>query len=830
MTHKQAAAAAAAAHDSTSDCHHGRPCPHRHSAKAQTPWTPQIVVSTRTAQVGVRIGAEVRPAAAPRSPGMQSSRGLWHLPSRPLLRVGAFSRHVTRREGARRAVASSSAQTFEFEDITHDRWECLTVRRHVSMADSHTNSKRDVAGGLASAILAPGLSDDGTPYAASCLRSSDCTESAAQPGFLTMRAPIFRPRVRTKSVALAAVVAPPEGWGGTAADPVCLDPARPRSLPASTSLNHPSAAPDATPFLRGTTHQSATHAVPSNTPAAFKAPQPTTEAPPPPSPSSSEASSVEAAMARAATTTGNIREVFGSDASTGGWPSSSSSSADSAAAPLQPIPAPATACSGPKGVAGLTDADGSCSSSSSSDDRARSDASSTYDPDAELTTSDADDVPEFRVGGGCSGPIPVTSLEDYCAYLFLSGQCNVTEASYDIFRKFYNNDRPQQKQLRDKTTIRRVVAPAIRAQWGLKMEEASVAATREAGGPIQVSYILPSTHVKRDVAFRDTYNLFFAASGPDADPELEPEYCDSPMHLDRRQVTCPLLVSRFNIDGTIYAVGDQVTIELDANQRIHGLTIATPEYASASAGLKESSAVRAGDFLLPCLRRGALVGHVVSPHWLTSDAAKLSWHPVVGDVCQVVSIDTVTIEAARTAGVSPTRCSRSVRTVDSDGNITLHLSIGAFTDDFQVHEGKSTSAGTVAFNYPQWRYRHKASRHAVRYIGVSPSGVSSDEILRLVTPDLREGCTTGWLGKDPDGNDVRIIADVSSFIGDYTQVAKSSHLRGVRADAPCTVCSYRKAKEAGSQYGGNGDSSDVSMARTTPRTLAVISALGSIQD
>jgi len=84
------------------------------------------------------------------------------------------------------------------------------------------------------------------------------------------------------------------------------------------------------------------------------------------------------------------------------------------------------------------------------------------------------------------------------------------------------------------------------------------------------------------------------------------------------------------------------------------------------------------------------------------------------------------------------------------------------------------------------------------------------------------------MGVDPDGVPIRVYVDVPFFLGDYVQVAKSSHMRGVRADAPCPLCTYRKPKEAGSQYAGVGDSSDVSLARTTPRTLSVLSALESL--
>ncbi|OSX72729.1 hypothetical protein BU14_0408s0007 [Porphyra umbilicalis] len=316
---------------------------------------------------------------------------------------------------------------------------------------------------------------------------------------------------------------------------------------------------------------------------------------------------------------------------------------------------------------------------------------------------------------------------------------------------------------------------------------------------MQVTNILPSTHVKRDIAFRGTYDLFLAATGSAADTDLEPE------------------TQQFNFDGKIYTVGGKVSIEREGEKHFHGLSIGSPTYAPAGAGLIESASVRVGGFLLPFMADYSLIGRIVSPHWLTDDRVKMSWHSVQGNTCVVVSMDPVPVEAALVVDVPPARRSTGgVRTVDDDGNIMLHLSICPFTDDFQVHEGKTTSAGTVACNYPGWRYRHKASRHAVRYIGASLAGVSSDEILRLITPDLRKGCTTEWMGKDPDGNAVGIITD-------------SSHMRGVRADAPSPVCSFQNVKEAGSQYSGVGDSSYLSMTRTTPRTPSIISALEGIQ-
>jgi len=161
------------------------------------------------------------------------------------------------------------------------------------------------------------------------------------------------------------------------------------------------------------------------------------------------------------------------------------------------------------------------------------------------------------------GLAPVSTVEDYCAFLFLSGQTNITEAAYNIFRMLFNAERANGAgRLRCITTIRRQVAPAMREAWGLPLQMGSIPATDATGDPKSVYFILPSTHVKRDVSFRGTYDLFFAALGPDADGTLEPEYYHSMMHLKRKMVTCPLQLPHFNFDGNMWTVGGLVNILL----------------------------------------------------------------------------------------------------------------------------------------------------------------------------------------------------------------------------------------------------------------------------
>lgn len=234
---------------------------------------------------------------------------------------------------------------------------------------------------------------------------------------------------------------------------------------------------------------------------------------------------------------------------------------------------------------------------------------------------------------------------------------------------------------------------------------------------------------------------------------------------------------------------------------------------------------------MPCYADGLLVGRIVSPHWLTNFAARISWCPVADRSSVVEALEPAPYDGPRvepTNGAAETLPMGGITRMDAKGNKWLRLAICPFTDDCIVRQGNSTSTGTVAFAYPGWRYRDKASRHAVRYVGVPPAGSCSDDNLRLIPDEFREGTTVGWIAEGPDGAKVSIFVDVSFFVGDYVQVAKSSHMRGVCADAPCPLCAYRKQKEAGSQYAGVGDCTDASLARTTARTLSVLLALSAL--
>lgn len=67
-----------------------------------------------------------------------------------------------------------------------------------------------------------------------------------------------------------------------------------------------------------------------------------------------------------------------------------------------------------------------------------------------------------------------------------------------------------------------------------------------------------------------------------------------------------------------------------------------------------------------------------------------------------------------------------------------------------------------------------------------PPDADSDKVLRAIKAELVAGATNGWLVYEPEGNVIHALADVSFFAGDYVQEAKSCHLMGHAAHAPCT--------------------------------------------
>lgn len=153
------------------------------------------------------------------------------------------------------------------------------------------------------------------------------------------------------------------------------------------------------------------------------------------------------------------------------------------------------------------------------------------------------------------------------------------------------------------------------------------------------------------------------------------------------------------------------------------------------------------------------------------------------------------------------------------------VSFAINSDDFEARRGKKESLGGVCMSYVSMLYKDRCSCNACRTRAATPPSVDSDEVLRVITADLREGSTTGWLCRRNDETAVRVFADVAFFVGDYLQVCKTSRMMGYGAKSPCPLCIYRIPGVPGSRYGLGGSSADADMARTSGRTRSTCRAV-----
>jgi len=488
--------------------------------------------------------------------------------------------------------------------------------------------------------------------------------------------------------------------------------------------------------------------------------------------------------------------------------------------------------------------DDSTSDISSSSSRHVSPSETRTDGDEALLSADGLRRPALDDHGGAqsrhrSAPTkrsPFSRLEQLFSYLLLRGQTTVTEAAYDIVRTFHNGRLAatvgptwRSLSLPSSYTVRNKIAPAVRASFGLPVQNVVVQVDAEAE-PVPIEVILPSDHVKRDFQWRATYELFnLAGTRSGEERRWHPEFVDSRFCRDRAEV----LGSRgelqaFVVDGVPLRSGDVVDISLAGGDLVSGLTIGAGASAGRGAGVRPDASVHAGDFTFPCSKNGTLVGILNARHWMPIKHGPISWH-VRGEPTRKVD----GVKLVR----SPSRPTRATEMdgdgfsgreyVGEDGMPTFVLLLAFFLDDFVCRMGRSASVGGVYMLYLSWLFRHRASRHAVRPIGLAAPEVDSDLFLEAISNDLVEGATAGWVVKDPDGRDVRVFADVALFIGDYKQVSKTTHLMGHTANAPCPLCSFTKPRNEGSFYAGKQSSREAALVRTTERTLAVV---GAVQD
>jgi hypothetical protein len=125
-----------------------------------------------------------------------------------------------------------------------------------------------------------------------------------------------------------------------------------------------------------------------------------------------------------------------------------------------------------------------------------------------------------------------------------------------------------------------------------------------------------------------------------------------------------------------------------------------------------------------------------------------------------------------------------------DGRKYVVYRVLLYCDDFQPYASKSGSFGGC-YMLPVGIPPSKRSGYgSVRYIGLTPPQVSSNEILQYIIQDIVKCSTTGVRGVDPWGNPVTIFIDVLGYIGDYPAVTHSLDLLGQNSRATCHLCSF----------------------------------------
>lgn len=454
---------------------------------------------------------------------------------------------------------------------------------------------------------------------------------------------------------------------------------------------------------------------------------------------------------------------------------------------------------------------------------------------------------EARDSGGSallpasSLPMPFKHVEQLYAYLLLRGQCHGTEELYHVLRAGMNIASPV--SLPSASTIRCSIAPVVDASWMLQTESFT---TRHvpSGKDVSVSYIPPSEHVRRDLAFDDTFALFLKADRRRRiDRELHPEFVDSALFRDRSSILMSgRLVPRFLLAGVQLVAGDRVNASLGDGRLLDGMVVRRAFFAAAATGLARTTDAHAGDFVVECDHVEGVpqsAGLIISRYWCAASLLPMTWHPRDGTIVEILDLSRVDLENVAPAhpgggavpdGALPGQPAsfsglRRMTWDHSARESSLVVSLCFYSDGFGARTGKEVTLSGVYMSYLTWLFQDRCSSHAARTVAVTPAGVDSDSVLKAITDDLRLGAREGWLCRCADGTTVRVRADVAFFVGDYLQVSKTSKLMGSAANSPCTLCAYRLHGAPGCRFGLAGSSKSTELMRTTARTTSVCAAV-----
>ena len=132
-----------------------------------------------------------------------------------------------------------------------------------------------------------------------------------------------------------------------------------------------------------------------------------------------------------------------------------------------------------------------------------------------------------------------------------------------------------------------------------------------------------------------------------------------------------------------------------------------------------------------------------------------------------------------------------------DGRRYVVYRVLLFCDDFKQRMGREGSAGGC-YMLPIGLPLHlRRGKNAVRVLSLAPPGVSTNDIVKELIPDIVSGTTVGFPGYTEDGEAVTIFTDVIGFQADYKAVKEAGDTTGPTGLAPCHLCSFLKGDGSG---------------------------------
>ena len=157
------------------------------------------------------------------------------------------------------------------------------------------------------------------------------------------------------------------------------------------------------------------------------------------------------------------------------------------------------------------------------------------------------------------------------------------------------------------------------------------------------------------------------------------------------------------------------------------------------------------------------------------------------------------------------------------------------SDGFQHYQAKEGSAGGIYLSPLSVPLFRRKFRSAVLPVSLTPPGMSTKEILKIVVGDILRSSTEGQMASLPDGKKLRALVEAVGYVADYVEISLISDLKGHTAICSRHLCSFKRVDAQAvstSRYGCSADinSESPAFSRSGMRAMAIRSASFSATD